>query len=37
LTDIHNVFYVSQLKKCLKEPTDVVIDDVAPLDTDVLP
>jgi hypothetical protein len=28
-------FHVSQLKKCLKLPTDVVIDDVVPLDNDL--
>jgi hypothetical protein len=32
LTSVHNVFHVSQLKKCLKPPVDVTVDDVAPLD-----
>jgi hypothetical protein len=32
---VHNVFHVSQLKKCLKPPTDVIVDDVAPLDADL--
>jgi hypothetical protein len=32
---MHNVFHVSQLKKCLKAPTDVIVDDIAPLDTDL--
>jgi hypothetical protein len=32
MVDMHNVFHVSQLKKCLKPPTGVVIDDVVPLD-----
>jgi hypothetical protein len=35
LVSVHNVFHVSQLKKCLKLPTDVVTDDVAPLDADL--
>jgi hypothetical protein len=26
LAGVHNVFHVSQLKKCLKPPADVVID-----------
>jgi hypothetical protein len=32
---VHNVFHVSQLKKCLKPPMDVIVDDVAPLDVDL--
>jgi hypothetical protein len=35
LADVHNVFHVSQLKKCLKHPVDVVVDDVSPLDVDL--
>jgi hypothetical protein len=35
LVDVHNVFHVSQLKKCLKPPTDVVVDDVTPLNVDL--
>jgi hypothetical protein len=35
LAGVQNVFYVSQLKKCLKPPTDVVVDDVVPLDADL--
>jgi hypothetical protein len=35
LTGVHNVFNVSQLKKCLKPPVDVVIDDISPLDADL--
>jgi hypothetical protein len=35
LTGVHNVFHVSQLKKCLKPPADVVVDDVTPLDADL--
>jgi hypothetical protein len=34
LVGVHNVFHISQLKKCQKPPTDVVIDDVTPLDAD---
>jgi hypothetical protein len=32
---IHDIFHVSQLKKCLNAPVDVVLPDVAPLDTDL--
>jgi hypothetical protein len=35
LSGVHNVFHISQLKKCLKPPVDVVVDDVAPLDADL--
>jgi hypothetical protein len=35
LVGVHNVFHVSQLKKCLKPPVDVIVDDVAPLDADL--
>jgi hypothetical protein len=35
LADVHNVFHVSQLKKCLRPPVDVVVDDVSPLDDDM--
>jgi hypothetical protein len=35
LVGLHNVFYVSQLKKCLKPPVDVIVDDVSPLDTNM--
>jgi hypothetical protein len=35
LVGVQNVFYVSQLKKCLKEPTDVIINDVSPLEVDL--
>jgi hypothetical protein len=35
LAGVHNVFHVSQLKKCLKPPVDVVVDDVSPLDADL--
>jgi hypothetical protein len=32
LVGVHNVFHVSELKKYLKLPVDVVVYDVAPLD-----
>jgi hypothetical protein len=32
LSGVHNVFHVSQLKRCLKPPTDVVIKDTIPLE-----
>jgi hypothetical protein len=32
---VHNIFHVSQLKKCLKAPVDVVLSEVAPLETDL--
>jgi hypothetical protein len=35
LTGDHNVFHVSQLKRCLKPPTDVVIEDTTPLEMDL--
>jgi hypothetical protein len=35
LAGVHNVFHVSQLKKCLWPPVDVVVDDVSPLDADL--
>jgi hypothetical protein len=35
LSGVHNVFYVSQLKKCLKPPVDVVIEDTIPLEPDL--
>jgi hypothetical protein len=35
LSGIHNVFHVSQLKRCLKPPTDVVIEDIIPLEPDL--
>jgi hypothetical protein len=31
LAGVHNIFHVSQLKKCLKAPVDVVLPEVAPL------
>jgi hypothetical protein len=35
LAGVHNVFHISQLKKCLKPPVDVVVNDVSPLDADM--
>jgi hypothetical protein len=36
LVGVHNVFHVSRLRKCLKPPVDVVVDDVLPLDAERL-
>jgi hypothetical protein len=35
LTDVYNMFHVSQLKKGLKMPVDVVVDNVVPLDANL--
>jgi hypothetical protein len=35
LAGVHDVFHISQLKKCLKAPTDVIVNDVAPLKADL--
>jgi hypothetical protein len=35
LVGVHNMFRISQLKKCLKPPMDIVVDDVTPLDADL--
>jgi hypothetical protein len=35
LSGVHDVFHVSQLKRCLKPPTDVLIEDVIPLEPDL--
>jgi hypothetical protein len=32
---VHDIFHVSQLRKCLKAPVDVVLPDVAPLKADL--
>jgi hypothetical protein len=32
LSGVHNVFHISQLKRCLKPLTDVVIEDTIPLE-----
>jgi hypothetical protein len=35
LSGVHNVFHVSQLKRCLKPLADVVIEDTIPLEPDL--
>jgi hypothetical protein len=35
LVGVHDIFHVSQLKKCLKAPVDVVLPEVAPLEMDL--
>jgi hypothetical protein len=35
LARVHDIFHVSQLKKCLKTPVDVVLSEVAPLESDL--
>jgi hypothetical protein len=35
LSGVHNVFHVSQLKRCLEPLTDVVIEDIIPLEPDL--
>jgi hypothetical protein len=35
LAGVHAIFHVSQLKKCLKAPVDVVLSEVAPLEADL--
>jgi hypothetical protein len=35
LAGVHNIFHVSQLKKCLKPPVDIILPEVAPIDTDL--
>jgi hypothetical protein len=35
LARVHNIFHVSQLKKCLKAPMDVVLPEVTPLEVDL--
>jgi hypothetical protein len=35
LAGVHNVFHVSQLKKCFKAPSDVVLPDVTPIEADL--
>ena len=35
LSGIHNIFHVSQLKKCLKAPSDIVIGDIGQLHDDL--
>jgi hypothetical protein len=35
LSGVHNVFHVSQLNRCLKPQTDVVVEDTIPLEPDL--
>jgi hypothetical protein len=35
LAGVHDIFHISQLKKCLKAPVDVVFPEVAPLESDL--
>jgi hypothetical protein len=35
LAGVHDIFHISQLKKCLKAPVDVVLPEVAPLESDL--
>jgi hypothetical protein len=35
LIGVHDIFHISQLKKCLKAPVDVVLQEVTPLETDL--
>jgi hypothetical protein len=36
LSGVHNVFHDSQLKRCLKPPADVVIEDTIPLEPNLI-
>jgi hypothetical protein len=36
LAGVHDIFHVSQLKKCLKTPVYVVLSEVAPLEVDLM-
>jgi hypothetical protein len=35
LAGVHDIFHVSQLKKCLKAPVDIVLPEVTPLKADL--
>jgi hypothetical protein len=35
LAGVHDIFHISQLKKCLKAPMDVVLPEVTPLEADL--
>jgi hypothetical protein len=35
LAGVHDIFHVSQLKKCLKEPVDIILPEVTPLEADL--
>jgi hypothetical protein len=36
LSGVHDIFHVSQLKKCLKAPVDIVLSKVIPLEADLI-
>jgi hypothetical protein len=36
LASVHNIFHVSQLKKCLKVPSNIVLPELTPLEADLL-
>jgi hypothetical protein len=35
LARVHDIFHMSELKKCLKAPTDIVLPEVTPLEADL--
>jgi hypothetical protein len=35
LARVHDIFHVSQLKRCLKAPVDIVLPEVTPLEADL--
>jgi hypothetical protein len=35
LAGVHDIFHVSQLKKCLKAPVDIMLPEVTPLEADL--
>jgi hypothetical protein len=35
IAGVHDIFHVSQLKKCLKAPVDVLLHEVTPLEADL--
>jgi hypothetical protein len=35
LSGVQNVFHISQLKRCMKPPTDIVVEDTIPLELDM--
>jgi hypothetical protein len=35
LVGVHDIFHMSQLKKCLKAPMDIVLPEVTPLEADL--
>jgi hypothetical protein len=35
LVGVHNIFHISQMKKCLKSPVDIVLPEVTPLEADL--